>query len=372
MHKVLTVPADDLSTKRKYFFDFVTRWAILIKMPRVFSGRCFNRPIARFEWTRDELEKWAASGDSDEMAMGANIESDWRVSDERGDALEAIPLDIGHAGIPLRTRVTDSPARFNYNIPDPAFLKPANNANIQTRIHGNTQLVTVFQFKFVHRYNIAAALPGGLVSAADFDALNSELSRLFPDVHSHGSPVSVSKDSSDFLDRFFANQYSSGQYHGIWTGLWRNFEAHLHRGASAWLCMLGMRCPKRRTLCLVLRYRVAAVRPLVRPTVLDAGWYPEHFPNPLTKSWLGGASVTPPLGGHPMNTADFHLPLRDEFIHRDVARSASWLAAWGWVGPTPAGSAPFELALRDARSRHYSLLQRSYDKDEVIEWLSSP
>lgn len=308
--------------------------------------------------------------------MGANVEADTRVPIARAHAMAARPLPPSYDPILLKTRIASYPDKFNYNLAAPSFLKPPNQSNIRSGIHGNTQLVTIFQFKPVHSSGIAAALQGGLVSGGD---LNTELERLFPDLRPDGATFTAVEDlansvlpdaSAAFLERFFEGQFNSGQYHGIWTGLWRSFEPHLRTSPLTWLSAFGMQRPARRTLCLILRYRASMVRPLVRPTILDSGWYPEHFPSPAPAAWARGPASSAPRGGHPMNTGEPQLPLREEFIHRDCLRSHSWVAAWGWVDPSQNQSGT--LPIPEARSRHYALLQASYDRSELLDWLSEP
>jgi hypothetical protein len=63
----------------------------------------------------------------------------------------------------------------------------------------------------------------------------------------------------------------------------------------------------------------------------------------------------------------WNLPLREEFIHRDVLRSSAWVRAWGWLEPNP-GAAPVSLA--ESRRQHWDLLRAGYN--EVDVWLAEP
>jgi hypothetical protein len=140
-------------------------------VPRNFSGRCFHQPAANNPWAIPELEQWAASGDETLEAMGANVECDFRASAARVQDLESIALDPPYTTLPLRTRLARYPGDFNWKRDEPAFLQATNDANIQTSVHGDLELVSVFQFKSRQASHIATALPGGMFSSSDFPGL---------------------------------------------------------------------------------------------------------------------------------------------------------------------------------------------------------
>lgn len=301
--------------------------------------------------------------------MGANIECDFRPSVERINDLEAIPLDPLYTSRPLRTRLTLYPQKCNYNCDEPAFLQATNQANIQDKIMGNLELVSVFQFKTRQSSHIAAALAGGLLLSNDFPSLLQEIGILFDCRAGFVADGALGARPRDFLNRFFAAQWDNGRnrYHGVWAGLWREFASILNDGPATWVSALGVRRPSVPTFCLVLRYQARDVYPLARPTILDASWYPEHFPSPQPSNWCQGAHCAP-HGGHPMSLRpDLNLPLREEFIHRDVLRSADWVRAWGWLQPDSAVPPP---SLLDSRRHHWELLRKGYN--EIDAWLAKP
>jgi len=186
-----------------------------------------------------------------------------------------------------------------------------------------------------------------------------KIKRLFPDTVPFGLASSLGKPAIEFLNRYFDLMWNGElkPSHGVWAGRWQELEAHAETNASTWMSAMGVRTPTDASLCLLLRYDAVEVHPLVRPTILEAGWYPEHFPSPEATSWCAQGSCAP-TGGHPMcihGTAT--LPLRAEYVHREVRPKSSWVYAWAWVQPN---SVP-ALSLPSARLRHWDLLNRHYD-----------
>ncbi len=302
--------------------------------------------------------------------MGANIECDHRVPTARFAQLASIPVAGPlYADRRLQVGVTDYASKFNYNTATPAFLSSLNDVNIRLKMTGAVPLVSVFQFKKRQSSTIAQALNPGLVGSTEFSQLCQELKRLFPDDRPTGLGSTLNKSAIDFLDRFFTLQWSGGrnQYHGVWAGRWREFEALAETNAATWMSAMGVRIPAEPSLCLLLRYDASEVYPLVRPTILEAGWYPEHFPSPQSASWCVGKPC-PPTGGHPMGLDDGTpaLALRAEYVHRDRERKSSWVYAWAWVQPASTPS----ITLPSARRRHWELLKGHYDRIE--DWLSEP
>jgi len=127
---------------------------------------------------------------------------------------------------------------------------------------------------------------------------------------------------------------------------------------------LGKPSPKRACLCLILRYQAGEVSPTLRPTILDAGWYAPHFPNPPSACGWKSAFGDRPSGGHPVNFDRAVRPLLQEFIHRNVAKKREWVVGWGWT------SADYnDKDLARARSDHLEALGHSYDK--IDYWMTS-
>ena len=315
-----------------------------------------------------ELQAWALSVDPNEVAMGSNVECDHRVPEVRTRQLADINLpDTAHLASPLRYRLKTYATVHNYNKLIPDFLEKGNDENIRPELNGEVNLVSVFKFNWTrHKGDIAAALGLGTSSARDLDGLVIELKRLFSDDADVGLGNTLKPAAKSFIDDFFQRRWGFGQIHGVWVGLWNEFEHLVPTIATTWLSAVGVQIPAAPALCLLLKYKAKDVYPLVRPTILDAGWYPEHFASPSAPSWCGGPDCAP-SGGHPMNNnADRSLGLRSEYIHRDWQRKSSDVHAWAWVHSAPPPPHPLPMA----RSLHWELLDGNYAK--IGNWLAKP
>ncbi len=362
--------------------------AVGVGMSRVFTEKLFNRPLTPDHWAFPELKTWASLDTAEfetasKRAMGANLEADWRVSPERQRTWESIALSPAHMRIPLAARIHAVRRDQNHLTSPPDFLKRPNRGNYVPEIFGSTNLVHIFRFESFHRAAVAAALPASnpLVSASDINSVSgsdieSQLKTLFPPTRAvtkvQGMPQQEWLPRRDFLQRFFAElaplnsgSTPSAQWHGIWVGLWDEFEPHFNLGPADWLHAFGVRPPVSNMLCMVMRYAASHVRPLVRPATIDAGWYPDHFPNPAPGCQWVNPHRYPPLGGHPVHLGNGSQTLLQEFIHRDRRRSADWVVGWAWLPEgEPAGSLP------GARAAHYQLLESNYIG--VKHWLPEP
>lgn len=102
-------------------------------------------------------------------------------------------------------------------------------------------------------------------------------------------------------------------HHPTWVTLWKALDWE-NEPPHRWLEAVGIHDRKPGRWVVVLKYRVEEVDKLVRPTVLDAGKYPQHFPSPV--------AIRRPKCGHPM---DLKIPppipgsaLRNEYIHKQI------------------------------------------------------
>lgn len=315
--------------------------------------------------------------------MGANIEVDWRVSAARQSAWESPPLPPPYHSIPLETRMNAIRRKQDQQVHPPDFLKHPNSQNICKEIRQSTNLVNIFRFTRYCDQAVADALPrNSLTSASSADKfsqpdLASELERIFPPGLSVAkvadTPAREWEPREQFLQRFFhrlapldkASSTPSAQWHGVWVGLWDEFQPWLNSGPEAWMSVFGVPLPDSPVLCLVMRYTVGHIRPLVRPTIIDAGWHPEHFPNPAPECILVDTTSGLRLRGHPMSLLNASTPLRQEFVHRDRRRSAGWVVAWGWL---PAGRRARDIV--GTRTAHHQLLQSHYSG--VKNWMAEP
>jgi hypothetical protein len=146
-----------------------------------------------------------------------------------------------------------------------------------------------------------------------------------------------------------------------WVTFWRSFEPHVASGPERWASVLGL--PNRRKCdrwLIVLKYPLRAAGKLVRPTILDAGWAPYHFPSP-PQATLGE-------GGHPVDLRLSSPPdsLIQEFIHEQIPHTFEhWRATKFLLGRTHRPNCGW-LAKR--RSNHYRLLAREYGND-IQDWM---
>jgi hypothetical protein len=118
---------------------------------------------------------------------------------------------------------------------------------------------------------------------------------------------------------------------------------------------------------LVLRYRASPKASpgldVYRPTQLEAGDFPFHFPSPDCAERR--------MGGHPVN---FGLGLSDllvsEFIHREIRfHYEHWRDAGDLL--ERADSVNYGH-LMGYRRRHYLVLKQEYGEENVENWMRDP
>jgi hypothetical protein len=146
-----------------------------------------------------------------------------------------------------------------------------------------------------------------------------------------------------------------------WAVRWRDFEPYRSDRAEKWLAVLGMpnlhtdRSPR----CLILlKYTLSAASVLVRPTQLDADWFPLHFPSPPHSG--------PEKGGHPM---DLSLPppqtdLLSEFIHQQMRHEPA-----DWTGEVRFTLSRNHGELRRQRAAHHGRLMHFNNGLRRNEWI---
>ena len=146
-----------------------------------------------------------------------------------------------------------------------------------------------------------------------------------------------------------------GFFHPTWVAKWAEFRRFLGSGPERWSGVVGV--PNSRRIprwLLLLRYRLPKKVPLLRPTSLDAGYNPYHFPSPPQ------APVSE--GGYPMDLR-WSSPagrLISEFIHRQVPYPSRRLSLRHFRIARTTGPLPEEGALPQRRRAHYRRLRRRY------------
>lgn len=329
---------------------------------RTFSGKLFNRTVAVSTVCppmETELQALARSGNVTERAIGANLESDWRVSPARADYLcrtlyGVPPPEPPELGSGLKTFFRDRIR--GQDVPD--FLQPHNKAN-RRPLHEKVELVNVFcmprDANLIRKPAERASLP---IPASDREA-EALIAELFPSV---AASLPFNRIQEIFLDEFF--EQASLKFHPVWAGLWTQARSFIHASPDLWLSSFGVRSEKSR-LCLLMKYpRKCVEGPIFLPTFLESNANADHFANPPCR-WVAGSEKR--SGGHPASLSSASDPgeLLSEFIHRDFRRSSKMVASWGW-----SSTGLHQYSLQTAREYHHARLGGCYAG--VQDWLSEP
>lgn len=141
----------------------------------------------------------------------------------------------------------------------------------------------------------------------------------------------------------------------IWVTDWNLFKEYTHErrldgrvNVDRWNQVLGVNRPFR-VWQIVIKYPVADLNCLYRPTQLDAEYYPQHFPPPRNAEFC--------LGGHAIDLHPAGIPLLPEYIHRQIFLKPEYWTDDKLIGKTEITY--YELAT--PRQRHYENLEREYD-----------
>ena len=148
----------------------------------------------------------------------------------------------------------------------------------------------------------------------------------------------------------------------VWVTFAKVFEAGVVPdldGPDRWFEVVGVHQDETPVWAILLQYTLGEAGTVARPTILDAGGYPYHFPSP--------PGLGPGLGGFMM---DLRLDpacehLRCEFIHETIDfKLDHWVTAGRRYGQTtrlgPDG-------IDRQRTAHHKLLDQSYDG--VMGWM---
>lgn len=148
----------------------------------------------------------------------------------------------------------------------------------------------------------------------------------------------------------------------VWVTFAEVFEGDVdpsRDGPDRWFEVVGVHLDGAPVWAILLRYTLREAGTVARPTILDAGGYPYHFPSP--------PGLEPSLGGFMMDLridpACEHL--RNEFIHETIDfKFDDWVAAGRRYGET---TRPGPDGIDRQRMAHHQLLDRSYDG--VMSWM---
>jgi hypothetical protein len=157
---------------------------------------------------------------------------------------------------------------------------------------------------------------------------------------------------------------NSRPYHPVWLMRWPAFEEIAHELGGRWCEVIGRPVADRIphwVIVLKLRLRDFGGT-LARPTVLDAGWWPAHFPSPPQAALDDGGFAMD------LRVDPFPDALRSEFIaSQPVYHIEQWLEGdrqKDLIQPTSG-----DLALQ--RAQHLDLLERKFGP-AVQNWMTRP
>lgn len=334
------------------------------------SGTLFSRPTTTAAAYRAVLLGMVSSSDPFERAIGWNLLCDHRVTDERlaeFDLLVQRPLtthSLKNAIIlyfeqQVRTRRL------------PAYVFDRVNAqNILNRrgvvpvISDNTELVRILDLsglRPVYRWAWQRRHPEFVdfddsASPARFNAwLSSRLSISFSSRRRFMHATFVAMDQ----------RRREAPFQPVWATAWTTdfVSRYLDRGPRAWLSALGIVRDSVPRWLVVLRYSVSEAGTIARPTQLDAGWWPVHFPSP--------PCCPIATGGHPvlMRIAQRREPLLPEYIHKEMTHT---LRHWEDGGSRLERlDRKVQCDLPAHRLQHYNRLLATYGSP-VQSWMPKP
>lgn len=323
----------------------------------------FGRPLAAGDPLGSELRCWLSRKARHELrAVACNLMFDERVSLERENALRtyfAVARDSPFEGR-LQTAIREYHRERIRTAPDPEFLDAAaNSENLAGRRYDGIELARILNLNGLAA--VFSAARGSIDSFEDFprqidkpaltaSAYDLEVLRWL-DEHL-GAPGS-NRDSV-IRDVLLALNKARVEkpYQPAWATSWNDLAQVIAEGSERWCQVVGVaNTGGTARWVLVLRYRLPPGCPLVRPTILDAGYNAYHFPSPLRR----GRKT-----GHPMDLRCTPLPqkLRRELIHQQIDHHPDHWEAAGRLLDRTDGPLPGRLGLR--RRAHLRLLTEHY------------
>lgn len=331
-------------------------------MPPVF-GRNDRDPHPYDEALEDLLAE-----DAERRAIACNLRFDERVSPAREEAFHAFAETRSGSGAALRKALTlyfKERVRFEKDRPD--YVLPAlNEQNLLTG--GPTGRFAIHPDLHLGRILDLNGLTVPFLWAQKQTGEEWDVFRDFPqaggqDLEGWLEGKLTAPGPAIFIPRVLAMLRAHRRDHPFepaWAALWDDLDEILKtEPPHRWLEMIGAWKPAG-TWLIVLRYRVRYANQLVRPTILDAGDSPYHFPSPLSSE--DGQSRY----GHPMDLCLRTPPtgLIKEYVHRQIDHPEEhWTAAGSLCVKT---DAPADLDLPRQREAHLGRLRVSYK--EVVDW----
>ncbi len=321
-------------------------------------------------------------GDPDHKVatIGWNLFHDRRIDNYRFGQFENRLLQTRNMvtdGSAMEAAINDYHISRVQEAPNPDFLSSANKDNfhdgsgVLNMLHHNKLLVRVLNLSGLHRV-FELARGRGVREFANYDLATTKssshrlartdwLDQQFADFMANpslgydGRRLGGNLLLSSLLN-FINISRARTPFEPAWVTLWSEFRDRDWQPPERWHSFVGLEPPQSPTWLLLLRYPVRLVGKLVRPTQLEGGWYPQHFPVPPSA-----------LVGHTMemNPAWPPVPPLPEFIHQQIDHAPDHLFALGRVDAL--GSIP---SLKLPQKRHYGVLEGQYR--DTLTWTEHP
>jgi hypothetical protein len=153
----------------------------------------------------------------------------------------------------------------------------------------------------------------------------------------------------------------SQHYNPVWVATWDKFADYIHLGPDRWNQVVGV--PRYTpTWQIVIKYHSSKVKCLYRPSQLDGGYFPQHFPSPR-ETVMAAGGLTMDLG----DSQDQLLV--NEYIHEQIELDINyWISAGRVIGKT--GITP--ASLEQVRASHYNKLLGQYGETAIRDWMPRP
>ncbi len=327
-------------------------------MPPVFGRRPNSHPYDA------AITVWLTQSSLEYRSMARNLMHDHRVSVQLEQSFDNL-TNHPRTDLELRDALIDYKEDYVKNSHSPRFIDARVNGNnivsgssrVRQIIHKDAQLVrvldlnglgTVFQWAKRRGHAVFTSFPTR-ASGYNIDKWLSESIRRLP----REQFVKACLDVMNDYRRHHAFQPT-------WAVAWRKFKPFSTEGADRWIQVMGMHRPFAGRWLMLLCYRVREAGTVTRPTQLDVGWGPYHFPSPPH------ARVR--RGGHPMNlgTSKPITILLSEFIHQQIDHNMKhWIDAGRGLERT---LGPTTGSLDIQRNIHHHLLVSRYGRD-IFYWM---
>ena len=329
-------------------------------------GRSFSSHILQAA-----IVEWENSHEVDKLALACNLRRDHRISSAREDAF----LDLYFKAPPTGEELRDALDKHRKEVIGPAelpeFLDEKINKNnlivghhsAQNFINRDVKLVNVLDLNGLLKvFQWYKFTKGKRHSEIDYLAVlkQSNFDRWLEQLLDKQSVSNRENFVLLALEVLNSHCNARGPYQPIWATTWDAFEGYVDIGADRWAQVVGVAKWEPHWL-IVLKYSVAEVGTLCRPTQIDGGFYAYHFASP---------PQTPlSQGGHPMNlkATTPTLNLLPEYIHKQISyKPEHWIDADRLIDRT--SSSPENL--RRLRQSHYDLCQQTYGSC-IRRWMPS-